>query len=107
MNTCPSEAAGASPCLHFPSLPIPSGSRNHLTPLLLDTEQVAELLGLHKKTVEKMCRNESIPGAFKIGKFWRINRAIFEQWLASQGMCSNGIPVKIFSPESLPLGGFA
>jgi excisionase family DNA binding protein len=71
--------------LHPTPLPFAFTNRNPVAPLLLDTEQVAELLSVHKKTVEKMCRHQLIPGAFKIGKFWRLHRVVLEQWLLTQG----------------------
>ncbi len=43
-------------------------------PLVMTTEQVADLLHLHVNTVKALCRSGMLPAA-KIGHLWRIQRA--------------------------------
>jgi excisionase family DNA binding protein len=47
---------------------------------LLDTEDVAEYLGVGQVTVWRWCREGSLP-ALKIGKHWRVRREALEEFL--------------------------
>ncbi len=47
---------------------------------LLDVDDVAEYLGVEQTTVQRWCREGSIP-AMKIGKQWRIRREALENFL--------------------------
>lgn len=47
---------------------------------LLDVDDVAEYLGVEQTTVQRWCREGSIP-AMKIGKQWRIRREALEDFL--------------------------
>ena len=45
---------------------------------------LAKVLNLHPFTVTRLAREGKIP-AFKVGGVWRIDRAKFERWIATQG----------------------
>ena len=47
---------------------------------LLDVEDVAEFLGVQQTTVQRWCREGSLP-CMKIGKSWRIRREALDQFL--------------------------
>jgi excisionase family DNA binding protein len=47
---------------------------------LLDDVQVAKLLGLHQKTVQKLARSGDIP-AIQIGRYWRFRASSLQKWL--------------------------
>src|SRR5215212_11106613 len=47
---------------------------------LLDVPDVAEYLGVEQTTVQRWCREGSLPG-LKIGKEWRIRRETLEEFL--------------------------
>jgi excisionase family DNA binding protein len=47
---------------------------------LLNSEQTAEILGLHPKVVERMAKRGEVPG-FKVGKFWRFKPSALEAWV--------------------------
>ena len=40
----------------------------------LTLQEAAIILKVHVKTLEKLCRDGKIPGAFKVGFHWRIKR---------------------------------
>jgi excisionase family DNA binding protein len=50
---------------------------------LLDCKAVAQLLGLHPKTVEKMARKKQIP-AMRIGDLWRFRLSELDAWCKHQ-----------------------
>ena len=50
-------------------------------PLVLTTKQAAEVLQVHIKTVEAMCRAGDLP-ARKVGKAWRIRREDLRAYLS-------------------------
>ena len=53
---------------------------NHAHHLLLMTlEDVAELLKVSKRTVERLIRRKELL-AFKVGSQWRINESQIRQW---------------------------
>jgi len=49
---------------------------------LLDCGEVARLLHLHPKTVERLAREGRIP-AYKIGKRWLFRASEIDQWMSS------------------------
>ena len=57
---------------------------------LLDDVQVAALLKVHPKTVQKMARNGELP-AIRVGRYWRFLASALNSWI-QQSM------VKSFSP---------
>lgn len=40
--------------------------------------RLAEMLGRSKESLYQACRRGEVPGAFQIGRIWRINLAAFE-----------------------------
>ena len=50
---------------------------------LLDSIDVAELLMIHQKVVERMAARGEIPG-FKVGRFWRYRASDLETWMNSK-----------------------
>jgi Helix-turn-helix domain len=63
----------------------------------LSTEEVAELLGFAVRTVtlwlnqwQETGGQQGIPGGFKIGKSWRVDRVAFEAWVAQK----KGSPIR-------------
>lgn len=70
---------------------------------VLTVQEVALLLKLHPRTVMKMAANGEIPAA-KVGRKWRFDRRLIEEWLAVQMGPSRGTTVSVsnlFSPSSL------
>src|SRR5713226_7036445 len=49
---------------------------------LLDCGEVAHLLHLHPKTVERMAREGRLP-AFKVGRRWLFRTTHIDQWVSS------------------------
>ena len=52
---------------------------------IMTIDEVAEYLDLHPLTVRRLARDGEIP-AFKVGRQWRIKRAILDRWLAEESM---------------------
>jgi excisionase family DNA binding protein len=50
---------------------------------LLDSDEAASLLGIHKKTLQRMARTGEIPG-FQIGDLWRFRASTLNEWLAAK-----------------------
>ena len=50
---------------------------------LLDSDEAAALLGIHKKTLQRMARSGEIPG-IQIGDLWRFRASTLDEWLASR-----------------------
>jgi len=47
---------------------------------ILDTEEAANLLKIHPKTLQKLARKGRIPG-FRIGKLWGFRASALNRWL--------------------------
>ena len=52
---------------------------------IMTTDEVAEYLDLHPLTVRRLARDGEIP-AFKVGRQWRVKRAILVRWLVEESM---------------------
>lgn len=50
---------------------------------LLDSDEAAALLGIHKKTLQKMARKGEVPG-IQIGDLWRFRASVLNEWLNSR-----------------------
>lgn len=50
---------------------------------LLDSDEAAALLGIHKKTLQRMARTGEVPGV-QIGDLWRFRASTLNEWLASK-----------------------
>ena len=48
---------------------------------VMDVEEVAEILHVHRTQVYKLVRENRLPGAFRLGKRILISRAVFDDWL--------------------------
>lgn len=49
---------------------------------LLDSKEVALLLGVHHATLQRMARAGQLPG-MKVGKLWRFRVSQLDAWIAS------------------------
>ena len=47
---------------------------------ILNSEEAANLLKIHPKTLQKLARNGKIPG-FRIGKLWAFRASVLNRWL--------------------------
>ena len=52
---------------------------------IMTTEELAAHLQLHQLTVRRLARSGEIP-AFKVGRQWRIKRALLDAWLEQTSM---------------------
>ncbi len=50
---------------------------------LIDSTTAADLLKIHRKTLERMAYRGDIP-AHKIGRFWRFRASELDDWLNTQ-----------------------
>ena len=50
---------------------------------LLDSDEAAALLGIHKKTLQRMARSGEVPGV-QIGDLWRFRASTLNEWLTSR-----------------------
>ena len=50
---------------------------------LLDSDEAAELLRIHPKTLQRMARNRQIHG-IQVGKLWRFRASDLEIWLRTK-----------------------
>lgn len=50
---------------------------------LIDSAAAAELLKIHRKTLERMALRRQIP-AHKVAKYWRFRPSELDEWLRSQ-----------------------
>jgi excisionase family DNA binding protein len=50
---------------------------------LLDSDEAADLLRIHPKTLQKMARNRQIRG-IQVGKLWRFRASDLELWLKTK-----------------------
>jgi len=48
---------------------------------ILTTAELASLLKVCAKTIERACLRGEIPG-FKVGKLWRFERTTISQWIS-------------------------
>jgi excisionase family DNA binding protein len=49
---------------------------------LIDSATAAELLKVHRKTLERLALRGEVPG-HKVGKFWRFRASELDEWLRS------------------------
>ncbi len=60
----------------------PLPAPDHFEPLL-DSDEAAAYLRIHKKTLQRMARSKEIPG-YQIGDLWRFRLSSLNEWLASR-----------------------
>ncbi len=71
-------------------------------PKPLTPEDIALTLQIDVKTVQGMFREKQFPGAYKVGKLWRVSRADFERWLQKQRENpSNKPPTTVPEPRTV------
>lgn len=51
---------------------------------IMSCEQVAELLGVHPRTVRNLTHDEGLPPLRRIGKLWRFRRSEVLEWMANR-----------------------
>jgi excisionase family DNA binding protein len=74
----------ASQPSRFPPTPSPSPPRREFVfEPLLDSDEAAELLRIHPKTLQRMARNREIHG-IQVGKLWRFRASDLEVWLRTK-----------------------
>jgi len=56
---------------------------------IMTVDEVAEYLDLHPLTVRRLARDSEIP-AFKVGRQWRVQRKLLDQWLVEESMKNLG-----------------
>jgi excisionase family DNA binding protein len=69
------------------------GSQNQFEPLL-DSNEAAELLKIHPKTLQRMARRGEIP-SIQIGKLWRFRGSELNAW--AQGIIAHSYPCRLNS----------
>ena len=62
--------------------PVSSHSEFSFEPLL-DSDEAADLLRIHPKTLQKMVRNQQLHG-IEVGKLWRFRASDLELWLKTK-----------------------
>ncbi len=50
---------------------------------LIDSAAAAELLKIHRKTLERMAIRREIP-AHKVGRYWRFRASELDEWLSTR-----------------------
>lgn len=72
---------------------ISSRSQNQFEPLL-DSNEAAELLKIHPKTLQRMARRGEIP-SIQIGKLWRFRGSELNAW--ARGIIAHSYPCRLNS----------
>jgi excisionase family DNA binding protein len=52
----------------------------------LTDAQVAELLGKHKRTIQRWCAADKLPGSYRAGRSWRIPRSALRDMKLSNAL---------------------
>jgi excisionase family DNA binding protein len=50
---------------------------------LIDVPEAAEMLRIHPKTVQAMCRSGALP-ALRMGKYWRFRTSTLDRWVVER-----------------------
>ena len=53
---------------------------NHVNDEILDINEVAKYIGIHKITLYRLIKAQKIP-AFKIGRQWRFKKRLLDKWI--------------------------
>jgi excisionase family DNA binding protein len=61
---------------------------------LLDSDEAAQLLKIHPKTLQRMARRGEIPGV-QIGKLWRFRRSELNAWMEAISKRSDPCRLKL------------
>lgn len=62
----------------------PDDARQHDVRATLSISEAAWELGVCAETVYRRAKVGELPGAFKIGRTWRVSREPFDRWLSSR-----------------------
>ncbi len=52
------------------------------------TGQAADIIGFNAATIYRLCEKGKIPGAYKIGTWWRIRKVDFHDYIKAKGFKS-------------------
>ncbi len=55
---------------------------------VLSADEAAQFLGVHVETIRRLARNGEFP-AFKVGRGWRVQRAVLLKWAETQHFPNN------------------
>ena len=61
--------------------PVSSGS--FMPEHLLDSDEAAQIMNVHPKTLQKLARKDIVRGV-PVGKLWRFRASTIEEWIQSQ-----------------------
>lgn len=76
-----------------PRIPLRSATEfDSLFEPLLDSDEAAQLLKIHPKTLQRMARRGEIPGV-QIGKLWRFRRSELNAWM--EGIIARSYPCRL------------
>lgn len=64
----------------IPPAPTSKPNSNFVFEPLLDSDEAAQLLRIHPKTLQKMARHGEVSG-IQVGKLWRFRASELELWL--------------------------
>ena len=65
---------------------------------LLDSQQAAEMLGVHPESVKRRARSGEIPG-LKFGKLWRFRVSVLESYVQKMMQKQRDIPRESMAPS--------
>jgi excisionase family DNA binding protein len=81
---------------------------------LYTPDDVAQILGIHPKTVERMAAREELPG-IRVGRYWRFDSAELSRWISAKsqdgidrpgaGTVACEVPAAPAGPISIQRGG--
>jgi excisionase family DNA binding protein len=58
---------------------------------VLDIDELAAILRVHKSTIYRMCKNGDVPG-FKVGSDWRFEQDAIDRWIDEGGVKATKAP---------------
>ena len=67
-----------------PNMAISEPTSFNNTPEFMTPQQVQELLQISRPTFFRMVQGGRLPGAFKVGKVWRVDRNKLKAWIDSK-----------------------
>lgn len=68
---------------NLPGKKPPTSSGSIAFERLLDSEQAAEMMNVHPKTLQKLARKGIVRGVH-VGKLWRFRASTIEEWIQHQ-----------------------
>jgi excisionase family DNA binding protein len=76
------------------SLPPTRAEFDSLFEPLLDSDEAAQLLKIHPKTLQRLARQGEIPGV-QIGKLWRFRRSELNAWMEGLSLSKRSYPCRL------------